>query len=493
MRFFSILAFFIGVPLASGTFSPVREADYWQATGIDLNFARRFISNDFCNQASRNLESCQRAVESLINNLGLANDPLFKTGKFDFDAILTTVDSRSWSQPKEMIYARLINEQLHFFDAHAQMLPLQYYQTAIGQPSREHLGIGIETELTAAGVFIRRVQPFSPASHAGIRVNDRIVRVQYEEVLPGLKAHKALALLNVRRDQDIHLALERDGQRLNVKINTAPLLSRDLDFEESMMGPGRGLVLSVHRFSDGMCSEFEAAIKQAKGISWVMIDMRDNPGGLLAEALCMASLFVGSKAHIERKVVSQSIPREFGLRLKSSKTEEVMDEPPQSAVFPALPVILLVSAKTKSAAEVLSAILQDQKRAWIVGERTYGKGTTQIVSEVPFNKNLRVTYTFTRYQRPDGSTFQLAGVSPNFEEPFKFGASAEERTFYREGDVERNALEQGTSVPWKEIRSKEVKRLRSCVANQNLDRKLATSFKMVDHQKAYALALLHCL
>lgn len=492
MRSFAILAFFIGVPLASGTFSPSRDADYWRLSGIDLSFAQRFTSNEFCYQNPRNLESCTRAVQATAHNLKLTNDPLVKAPKINFDDFLKLLDSRTWSQPKEMIYASLVNEQLHTFDAHAQILPLEYYRKAIGQPSREFLGIGLDAEITAAGVFVRRIQPFSPASHAGVRVHDRIVKIQSQEVLPGLKAQAALAKLNVQRDQEIHMELERDGLRLPVKMRTIALLSRDLEVEESMIGPGRGLVLNLRRFSEGICSELEDAVKQAKGVSWLMIDMRNNPGGLLSEALCMASLFLGSKAHIDRQVVSQAIPREFGLRLKSAKNEEILDVTPSDAVFSDLPVLLLVSAKTKSAAEVLSAILQDRKRAWIVGERTYGKGTTQIVSEVPFNSKLRVTYTFTRYQRLDKSTFQINGVTPNFEVPFRFGATAEERTFYREGDVEKNALDQGTSIRWKETRTKEINRLKSCIADQSLDQKLAGSFKIADYQKAYALALLHC-
>lgn len=499
--FVALLAFLFAIPLAGGTFQPMDEARFWADADLDLNFVRKFISNKFCHRDPERLRSCIAGLKFAARNLNLETRPEFSLliagepqwRNINFDELLTVIDVKANFASKSMLYGRLVSEQLRTFDSHAQILPLKIYRSVLGQVQKDFFGIGIETESTGAGLFVRRVETFSPAGRAGIQVNDRILRIEDQMVPSGPLAKNALALLNAKPGTLIRLDVLRDRQEsLRFNVRVAALRVKDVEFDAINLKDKHIVIVRIRRFSDGVCKTFENTVEELKTTSGLILDLRNNPGGILREALCLASLLLAHQVRIQKQKIRSSIPQEFGFELSPYMGEQIYRTLSSRGRLSDLPVSVLVSAATKSAAEVLASLLQEQRRSWIIGERTFGKGTTQLVSLVPFNSKLRLTYTIARYQRPDGSSFQLNGVIPNFSVPFRFGATSAERRFWREEDLEPNALESGSALNWSETRPREVQRIKRCISQRQAKFSAAEKYKFKDYQKAFALDLMFC-
>lgn len=488
MRTWVVLSLLIALPVANGTFRPISEADFWRPLELDLGFAKRFLSEAFCRADQSRYKACLRALR-----LANQKDDLSR----NVDESLLLVDQKTPENLKSMTFARMVNSFLRSFDAHAQLLPLEYHQAYLLESTKSYYGVGLLTEVTGAGLMVRQVFPYSAASRAGIHVHDRIVRIANQDVPIGPEAQSLLAIFNNPSKSPIPVDLLRDGNLIRRDLKPSILVSDDFTAERVTVSSMPGMSLTIRRFSHGICEQVEHSLKAAESdewkIQWIVLDVRDNPGGVRWESQCIASLFVGSGAAIEREFVRSSLPAEFGFGIASVPVEQA--EPPwyKSPLFKDTPVLVLTSAKTKSSAEILAAILQDQQRAWVIGERTFGKGTSQNITPVSFNERLRLSYTAWRFLRRDGSGLQLNGVTPNFSQPFRKGATGSERQFFREAEWEENALPAGGRISqWQETRSDEVSRLSRCVSANSRDDKMSLAYGLVDQQMAYAYALLSC-
>jgi carboxyl-terminal processing protease len=217
----------------------------------------------------------------------------------------------------------------------------------------------------------------------------------------------------------------------------------------------------------------------ADGAKGLVFDLRGNGGGLLDEAICIGGLFAGQKVIV---------------KVKDLEANSFEDKPSFHDSITSLPLVILIDAGSASASEVVSGAMQDHRRAWILGERSFGKGTVQ--APQPFlSRDIVLFRTIQRFYQPLGRTNQLVGIFPDFEVPATPDATADERFRLREADIYPHALK-AESGDWKQPRPDEVSAVGACVAKDSLAKKAYAAAKAkkaaVDYQLLSAEEVLKC-
>jgi carboxyl-terminal processing protease len=265
-------------------------------------------------------------------------------------------------------------------------------------------GIGVEVQLAKRGLQIARVFNSSPASRAGLKVGETIVAVNGRSIA-GLPADRSRALIVGPRGTDVTLSIElraRHGAR-TVKLTRATIAEPVVaSATRTVRGVKLGVV-ALSTFSPGSHGEVREAVEKVlrEGAKGVVLDLRDNGGGLVEEAQLIASIFV------ERGPIVTTRARSLPTQTLSAAG---------NAIPTSVPVVVLVDGNTASASEIVTAALQDHHRAMVVGTHTFGKGVFQ--EEMPLSNGGALDITVGEYFTPNGRNLggggikQGAGVSP---------------------------------------------------------------------------------
>ena len=273
-------------------------------------------------------------------------------------------------------------------DEHSALLEPDDYAQLQTATSGSYAGIGVEVEGVADGVRIMRCLPDSPALRAGVRVDDLIVRIDALEVSAAnidaatreLRGVPGSAVrLTVRRGRAA-VPLVFDLQRSQVEL---PSVAAEL------IAPAIGY-LRISEFTDATAG----AQPRHRGL---IIDLRNNPGGVLEAATAIADDFLDGGT-----IVSASG------RLREARFR--MDATPGDIAAGA-PIVVLVNGGSASAAEILAAALRQNGRATLLGRRTYGKGTVQTV--IPLANGRALKLTTSRYFTPSGASINGIGITPD--------------------------------------------------------------------------------
>lgn len=260
-----------------------------------------------------------------------------------------------------------------------------------------YVGIGVELDVTPDG-GLQVVAPLdgSPAQRAGLRTGDRILAIDGKALAAGdngdaLRGPEGSTVKVTVRRAGVPKPLELAITRAKVQVNSV---------SERVLAPGYGYV-RISAFQADTANEFERAVsalrKQAAPLKGVVLDLRDNPGGLLVAAVQIADDLLD-----RGEIVST--------RGRVAASDSSFKAAP-GQLLAGVPVVVLVDAGTASAAEVLTAALQDNARARVVGSRTYGKGSVQSV--MPLDNGDAIKLTTARYFTPNGHSIQARGIVPD--------------------------------------------------------------------------------
>jgi len=270
-------------------------------------------------------------------------------------------------------------------------------------------GIGVWLRASQDGkVYVGSVQSSSPASAAGILSGDRIVTVADKAVADTSLAAVATALRGTP-GTNVAITLVRDGEKKTVTVTRGSLANDDVVVTRLSGGVE---VVRIASFTRGVGSAVRKAIASSdqQPMNGVVLDLRSNPGGLLTEAVEVASAFLDGGA-----VVSYE-----------KRGEPVHHLDAIGAGNTTVPLVVLVDDGTASAAEVVAGALQDRNRAVIVGSRTFGKGSVQEPSTL--SDGSAIELTVGRYLLPSGRSLDGVGIDPDVLVTGKVGsASAEQR------------------------------------------------------------------
>jgi len=281
-------------------------------------------------------------------------------------------------------------------DPYTEYLDRQSYDFLRRELARSYSGIGVTLLPSAQGLVVVGIQA-GPARRAGLEQGDTIVRIGDRSAV-GLGGVAAAALLRGPTGAPLRLSVRRHGVLLRLDVRRARVVSPNVTARLVRWGSDRYGYVDILWFGHGTGARVAVALRRftAAHVAGVVVDLRDDPGGLLDEAVRTASLFLhGGRvvtlvgAHSPRHTFRASV----------------------SNLVPRLPVAVLVDGGTASSAEVLAAALQDNGRATLVGTHTFGKAVVQTVE--PLAGGGALALTTARYLTPAGEDISRRGVAPD--------------------------------------------------------------------------------
>ncbi|MFU1477537.1 S41 family peptidase [Roseovarius sp. C7] len=369
-----------------------------------------------------------------------------------------------------------INGMLTSLDPHSGYLPPADAEAMQEQTRGEFGGLGIE--VTQEEGFVKVVSPIdgTPADEAGIEAGDFVTHVDGESVL-GLTLDEAVDMMRGPVGSEIVITVVREGEEpfdVSIIRDTIKLTAVRARTEQDTV------VLRVTTFNDQTFSNLEEGLKEqveAAGgwdkVNGVIVDLRNNPGGLLTQAIKVSDAFL-DKGEI---VSTRGRNPEDGERFNATQGDLAEDKP----------MVVLINGGSASASEIVAGALQDHNRAVVVGTKSFGKGSVQTV--MPLRGDGAMRLTTARYYTPSGRSIQALGVSPDIlvEQPRRKRDEEEEETnTNRPGRTEadlRGSLD-NDSLSEDEIRQIEEDRARA---------EEAAKLREEDYQLAYAIDVLRGL
>ncbi len=257
-------------------------------------------------------------------------------------------------------------------------------------------GIGIWLRKKKSGVLeVSSVQVNSPAARAGVKVLDAIVDINGVG-MEGTSIATVIASLRGSPNTKLKLGIERNQDLIRFEITRESLLSGDVVAYQ--LAP-KVVYIQISAITSQVSSDVSIALAKFSHTNGIVLDLRDNPGGLLNVAVDVASQFLS-----EGTVVSYSRKNDSEVILESKGMN------PESA-----PMTVLINRATASSAEVLAGALQDRNRAVILGEESYGKGTVQEIIDLVDGSKLEIT--IGKYRTPNGRVIDQVGISPDLLVP----------------------------------------------------------------------------
>jgi carboxyl-terminal processing protease len=312
----------------------------------------------------------------------------------DYREALSTVEEKYAGEVDyEKATQAAIQGMLFTLDPHSVYFPAVEFKKLKEDQTSSFYGIGVQITRHDDGVYIQSVVDGTPASRAGLRYGDRIVEVDGKDARDWSSDEVSK---NVRgtRGEAVKLKVERAGEEaaINFKIvrDAVPLPSIRNAF---LIGPATGYIGLVGGFqltTDEELRESIAALRK-DGVRQVILDLRNNPGGLLDRAIDVSSEFLPR----DKVVVSVKGRSEYQDPVVYKSNGRDPDD---------LPLVILINRNTASASEIVAGAIQDHGRGLIVGETSFGKGLVQHVFQLPFGTGL--TLTTARYYTPYGRSLQ---------------------------------------------------------------------------------------
>jgi carboxyl-terminal processing protease len=268
-------------------------------------------------------------------------------------------------------------------------------------------GVGLWVRRSSNGsVLVTSVQPKSPAAKAHVRVGDALVAVAGRPV-SGSSVAQIVAALRGPTGSKISLEVRDGSTEKQLVLRRSSVVDGDVTADS--LAPGI-LRIRVTAFTRGVGAQVEAIVDHAEsaGASGIVLDLRDNPGGLLDEAVATASAFLNG-GPVVTFVRRGEDPRQLDAATGGDT---------------GTPLAVLINGGTASAAEVVAGALQDRSRAVLVGSRSFGKGAVQEPSR--FSDGSGVELTVGHYVTPSGRSLDGAGIDPDIDVPFGSASSAAE-------------------------------------------------------------------
>ena len=311
-----------------------------------------------------------------------------------------------------------INGMLTGLDPHSAYMNAKQFRDMQVQTKGEFGGLGIE--VTQENGFIKVISPIddTPAAKAGIKAGDIITALDGKTV-QGISLNDAVEKMRGAPNSKITLTVKREGIDKPLEIGLLREIIR-IQVVKSRMEPDNVGYVRLSQFTEQADAGLKKAVadlkKQAGGkLTALILDLRNNPGGLLDQAVAVSSDFVD-----RGEIVST--------RARHSEDSQRWDAK-GGDIIPNTPLVVLINGGSASSSEIVSGALQDHHRAALLGTRSFGKGSVQTVIPLPGNGAMRLTTA--RYYTPSGRSIQGLGIAPDVTvaetstEPLRFGPERE--------------------------------------------------------------------
>jgi carboxyl-terminal processing protease len=319
-----------------------------------------------------------------------------------------------------------INGMLASLDPHSGYLDANGFSTLRTQTDGEYGGLGLTVTMEDGVVKVIAPTADTPADRAGMKAGDYITHIN-KELIFGMTLDEAVAQMRGKPGTQIEITVVREGRDKPMELT----ITREIIDLKPVKWEVKGDVgvLTITSFSADAARDLKGAmtaVEKSLGQrprGWIL-DLRSNPGGLLDEAVGVSDVF------LERgEIVSQRGRRKGDI-------ERYFAEPGDLAY--GAPVIVLIDAGSASASEIVAGALQDQHRAVVMGERSFGKGSVQTV--LPLTDTTALRLTTARYYTPSGRSVQEGGIEPDIRVPQLTDPDYATRPKFRESDLRRHLI-----------------------------------------------------
>ncbi len=373
---------------------------------------------------------------------------------------------------KELIEAA-INGMLSSLDPHSGFLAPRSYDDMQVDTKGSFGGLGIE--VTQQDGFVKVVSPMddTPAFKAGVLAGDFITFVDDKPML-GLSLSEAVEIMRGPVGSTVKLTIVREGLEdpidvqvtrdvikltaAKVRIENDVVIMRVTTFNEQ----------TIPNLNDGL----KAAIEKVGGMKpkGFVLDLRNNPGGLLSEAISVTDLFLD-----QGEIVSTRDREGKGERYKASEGD----------IAEGKPLVILINAGSASASEIVAGALQDHRRGIVLGTKSFGKGSVQSV--LPMGQSGGIRLTTARYYTPSGRSIQALGVTPDVFLEFKRVEESEKnnRKTFSEADLEGALSNDSLTEAEKEMLRKEEMIFQETTKRRNKDNQLAHAIDLIEGLSVY--------
>jgi len=321
----------------------------------------------------------------------------------DFNKLYEAFDTLKKGYYKDVNQQKLINGAIDGMvssldDPYSDYMSNEEAKSFHSSISSSFEGIGAEIQEKEGHIIIVSPIKGSPAEKAGLKPNDMIMSVDGKS-LQGMNSTQAVTLIRGKKGTKVELTISRPGTEAPM---TVPIVRDNIPIETvygEMIDDSIAKV-QITSFSTNTSKELMATLTdlQKKGMKGLVLDLRQNPGGLLDQAITITSMFVP-----KGKVIVKEEDR-------NGKIKEI---PSQNAGNPHFPLVVLIDKGSASASEIFAAAVKESAGVPLVGEKSFGKGTVQTAADFKDGSNLK--YTIAKWLTPNGNWIHKKGIMPDFE------------------------------------------------------------------------------
>jgi carboxyl-terminal processing protease len=323
------------------------------------------------------------------------------TERQEFNKLYEAFDTLKSGYYKEIDQKKVINGAINGMvesldDPYSDYMSNEEAENFHGSISSSFQGIGAEIQEKDGHIVIVSPIKGSPAEKAGLKPNDMILSVNGKS-LQGMNSTQAVTLIRGKKGTKVELSIQRPGTDAPI---TVPIIRDEIPIETvygEMVGDGIAKV-QITSFSSNTSKELVEKLNelQGKGMKGLVLDLRQNPGGLLDQAISISSMFV-PKGKLILKV--------------EDRNGKIKEYPSQNEGNPNLPLVVLIDKGSASASEILAGAVKESAGVKLVGEKSFGKGTVQTASDFEDGSNLK--FTTAKWLTPNGNWIHKKGINPD--------------------------------------------------------------------------------
>ncbi len=329
-----------------------------------------------------------------------------------------------------------INGMLTGLDPHSAYLDQEAFKELQVGTQGQFGGLGIEVGMEDG--FVKVISPIedTPAFKAGIKPNDLIIKLD-DTPVKGMSLNDAVKRMRGKPNTTITLTISRKGETAPIVVTLTRAVIRVQSVKSKVIEPGYGWV-RVSQFQEStaehLVRHLSQMFKENPNLKGLVLDLRNDPGGLLHGAVAISAAFLPAKTLVvstdgraeDAKKKFYASPEDYARGTR----DDVLKSLPQ--VVKTIPMVVLVNGGSASASEIVAGALQDHKRATVIGTQTFGKGSVQTI--MPLGNSTAIKLTTARYYTPGGRSIQALGIKPDIlvEDP------TDTITRVREADLTRH-------------------------------------------------------
>ena len=427
---------------------------------ITLGFASVALSASLLFSTSLFAQTSQEKKEaSRLESLTKFTKVISIVEKYDVDKVTI-----------EQLIDKALDGMMKNLDAHSNYLTKKDYKRLEVETNGEFGGLGITVGMKEGALTVISPIDGTPADKAGLKAGDIILKINKKSTI-GMTIDEAVSIMRGKVGDPIDITIVRKGEAKPLPIHIVRGVITIQSVYTKIINKNM-LYIRVTSFDKKVAHDVASAIKKHKATTQgIILDLRNNPGGLLDQAVGLVDLFVNNGVIVSQK----------GRDKIDNKTYSATS----SATLTEVPMVVLVNGGSASASEIVSGALQDHKRAVLVGENTFGKGSVQVV--LPINKSEAIKLTIARYYLPSGRTIQAVGVKPDITVMAGEIKTHKNAFSIKEADLKQHLKKELAKIDGKKATTKEDKKAKKDIITPEMLNKDLQLKSAVDILKALVI------